>query len=192
MLSRFNFYPHGDIRRLNGAKENTYTAGVVCAKVARYPERLYHPERLVNPMRRVGKKGEGRFEEISWDEALDLIAQKFLQAEAEYGAESIWPYYYAGTMGQVQRDSIHRLRHAKGYSRQFDSFCTNMAWTGFIAGTGRLAGPDPREMALSDQIVIWGTNPVATQVNVNDPCGCRAQENAARASLLSMSTRRRP
>ena len=161
-----HFYPHGDVRRLNGAKDNDYTAGVICAKVARYPERLYHPERLLKPLRRSGKKGERRFEEISWEAALDLIAEKFLAAEAEFGAQSVWPYHYAGTMGLVQRDSIHRLRHAKGYSRQFDSFCTNMAWTGYVAGTGRLAGPDPREMAASDQIVIWGTNPVATQVNV--------------------------
>ena len=161
-----HFYPHGDVRRLNGAKDNDYTAGVICAKVARYPERLYHPERLLKPLRRSGKKGERRFEEISWEAALDLIAEKFLAAEAEFGAQSVWPYHYAGTMGLVQRDSIHRLRHAKGYSRQFDSFCTNMAWTGYVAGTGRLAGPDPREMVVSDQIVIWGTNPVATQVNV--------------------------
>jgi len=161
-----SFDDQGKIKRLNGAKDNAYTAGVVCAKVARYAERLYHPERLLKPLRRVGKKGEGHFEEISWDDALDLIARKFLEAEAEFGAESVWPYHYAGTMGLVQRDSIHRLRHAKGYSRQFDSFCTNMAWTGYVAGTGKLAGPDPREMAVSDQIVIWGTNAVATQVNV--------------------------
>ncbi|PVB63407.1 molybdopterin oxidoreductase family protein [Labrenzia sp. 011] len=161
-----HFDADGRVKRLNGARDNSYTAGVICAKVARYAERLYHPDRLLKPLRRVGAKGEGRFEEISWDSALDLIAERFLSAEAEFGAESVWPYHYAGTMGLVQRDSIHRLRHAKGYSRQFDSICTNPAWTGYVAGTGRLAGPDPREMALSDQIVIWGTNPVATQVNV--------------------------
>ncbi|MBO6757079.1 MAG: molybdopterin oxidoreductase family protein [Roseibium sp.] len=158
--------PDGGIGRVRGAKDNTYTAGVICAKVARYAERLYHPDRLLRPLRRIGRKGERRFEEISWDAALDLIAERFLAAEAEHGAETVWPYHYAGTMGLVQRDSIHRFRHAKGYSRQFDTFCTNMAWTGYVAGTGKLAGPDPREMALSDQIVIWGTNPVATQVNV--------------------------
>ncbi|WP_417684061.1 molybdopterin-containing oxidoreductase family protein [Roseibium sp.] len=156
----------GRIGRVRGSSLNSYTAGVICAKVARYAERLYHPDRLLKPLRRVGTKGEGRFEEISWEAALDLIAEKFLAVEAEFGAQSVWPYHYAGTMGLAQRDSIHRFRHAKGYSLQFDSFCTNMAWTGYVAGTGKLAGPDPREMAVSDQIVIWGTNPVATQVNV--------------------------
>jgi anaerobic selenocysteine-containing dehydrogenase len=78
----------------------------------------------------------------------------------------VWPYYYAGTMGLVMRDGINRLRHVKRYSGQYSTICTNMAWTGYIAGTGKLAGPDPREMALSDCVVIWGTNPVHTQVNV--------------------------
>ncbi|WP_029057223.1 molybdopterin oxidoreductase family protein [Stappia stellulata] len=156
----------GMIGRVRGARDNAYTAGVICAKVARYADRLYHPDRLTKPLRRVGPKGEGRFEEISWDVALDAVAEAFLKAEAEHGAQSVWPYHYAGTMGLVQRDSIHRLRHAKGYSLQFDTICTNMAWTGYIAGTGKLAGPDPREMAVSDQVVIWGTNPVSTQVNV--------------------------
>ena len=69
-------------------------------------------------------------------------------------------------MGLVMRDGLERLRHAKRYSRQHSSICTTLAWTGFIAGTGKLAGPDPREMAKSDLVVIWGTNPVNTQVNV--------------------------
>lgn len=181
-----HFYPHGDVKRLNGAKDNAYTAGVICAKVARYPERLYHPDRLTKPLIRTGKKGEGSFEEISWDAALDLIAEKFLAAEEEFGAESVWPYHYAGTMGLVQRDSIHRLRHAKGYSRQFDSFCTNMAWTGYVAGTGSLTGPDPREMAKSDQVIIWGTNPVATQVNVMTHAIAARKKRGARIIVVDV------
>jgi anaerobic selenocysteine-containing dehydrogenase len=180
------FDADGKVRRLNGAKDNAYTAGVICAKVARYAERLYHPDRLLTPLRRVGRKGEGRFEAISWEAALDLIAERFLMAEAEYGAESVWPYHYAGTMGLVQRDSIHRLRHAKGYSRQFDTICTNMAWTGFVAGTGKLAGPDPREMALSDQIVIWGTNAVATQVNVMTHAIAARKKRGARLIVVDV------
>lgn len=159
-------FADGRIGRLRGARANAYTAGVICAKVARYSDRLYHPDRLTRPLKRVGPKREGRFEPVSWEEALDLVAAAFLKAEAEHGPQAVWPYHYAGTMGLVQRDSIHRLRHAKRYSRQFDTICTNMAWTGYIAGTGRLAGPDPREMAVADMVVIWGTNPVSTQVNV--------------------------
>lgn len=158
--------PEGKLGRFRGANSNSYTAGVICAKVARYAERLYHPERLLTPKRRKGEKGGGAWQEISWDAALDEIAEAFVKAEAAHGSEAIWPYFYAGTMGQVQRDSIERLRHAKRYSGFFGSICTNMAWTGYVLGTGALRGPDPREMAKSDCVVIWGTNAVATQVNV--------------------------
>ncbi|HEV7327738.1 MAG TPA: molybdopterin oxidoreductase family protein [Bosea sp. (in: a-proteobacteria)] len=154
------------IGRVRGNKRQSYTDGVICAKVARYAERIHHPDRLLHPLRRTGPKGSGAFERISWDEALDEIARRFLAIEAEHGAEAVWPYYYAGTMGLVMRDGINRLRHAKRYSGQYSTICTTTAWTGFIAGTGKLAGPDPREMAKSDCVVIWGTNPVHTQVNV--------------------------
>ena len=154
------------IGRVRGAEDNLYTAGVICAKVARYAERIHHPDRLTHPMVRTGPKGSGQFAPISWDDALDLVAEKFLAAEAKHGSEAVWPYYYAGTMGLVMRDGINRLRHVKKYSGFHSTICVNPAWTGFIAGTGKLAGPDPREMAKSDCVVIWGTNPVNTQVNV--------------------------
>ncbi len=154
------------IGRVRGARGQSYTAGVICAKVARYAERIHHPERLTHPLKRIGPKGAGQFQRISWDEALDITAQKFLVAETQHGAEAVWPYYYAGTMGLVMRDGINRLRHVKKYSGFHATICTTMAWTGFIAGTGKLAGPDPREMVKSDCVVIWGTNPVNTQVNV--------------------------
>src|ERR1700730_2918364 len=154
------------IGRVRGAEDNGYTAGVICAKVARYAERVHHPDRLLTPLRRRGAKGSGDFAPISWDDALDLVAEEFLAAEGRHGPEAIWPYYYAGPMGLVMRDGINRLRHAKRYSGFHSTICVNPAWTGFIAGTGRLAGPDPREMAKSDLVVIWGTNAVNTQVNV--------------------------
>jgi anaerobic selenocysteine-containing dehydrogenase len=154
------------VGRIRGAPDNDYTAGVICAKVARYAERIHSADRLTVPLLRTGPKGSGQFRPIGWDEALDRVADAFLAAEAEHGAEAVYPYYYAGTMGLVQRDGIHRLRHAKRYTRQFDTICTNPAWTGWIAGAGRLTGPDPREMALADCVVIWGTNAVTTQVNV--------------------------
>jgi anaerobic selenocysteine-containing dehydrogenase len=156
----------GTVGRIHGADDNGYTLGVVCAKVARYAEREHHADRLRQPLRRVGSKGEGRFEPLSWDDALDLVAENFLRAEQTSGAEAVWPYYYAGTMGLVMRDGINRLRHAKKYSGFHSTICVNPAFTGFAAGTGRIAGPDPREMARSDLVVIWGTNPVNTQINV--------------------------
>jgi len=154
------------IGRVRGSKDNDYTAGVICAKVARYAEREHHAQRLMHPLHRKGEKGAGDFERISWDDALDLVAENFLRAEHRYGAESVWPYYYAGTMGLVMRDGIHRLRHVKKYSGFHSTICVNPAYAGFAAGVGQIAGVDPREMAKSDLVVIWGTNAVNTQVNV--------------------------
>jgi anaerobic selenocysteine-containing dehydrogenase len=154
------------IGRVRGARDNDYTDGVICAKVARYAERIHHPGRLLEPLVRKGAKGSGEFVPASWDAALDLVAEKLLAAERRYGAQTVWPYYYAGTMGLVMRDGINRLRHTKKYSGFFSTICVNPAWTGYMAGTGRIAGPDPREMAKSDLVVIWGTNAVNTQVNV--------------------------
>ena len=174
------------IGRVRGSKENTYTAGVICAKVARYAERVHHPDRLQYPLIRAGGKGEGKWQRASWEAALDLVAERFEQAERAYGSQSIWPYYYAGTMGLVQRDSINRLRYAKRYSNQFDSFCTNMAWTGYFAGTGSLTGPDPREMAKSDCVVIWGTNAAATQVNVMTHAVRARKERGAKIVVIDI------
>ena len=122
------------IGRVRGAKDNSYTAGVICAKVARYAERIHHPDRLMTPLRRKGGKGGRDFEPISWDDALDITAQKMLEAEERYGAEAVWPYYYAGTMGLVMRDGINRLRHAKKYSNMFSTICVSLAQTGFKIG----------------------------------------------------------
>jgi anaerobic selenocysteine-containing dehydrogenase len=168
------------IGRVRGHEENTYTAGVICAKVARYAERIHHPDRLTRPLRRVGPKGSRQFAEISWEEALDRTAEGLLKAEREFGPESVWPYYYAGTMGRVHRDGINRLRHAKGYSGFYQTICINTAWAGYMAGTGKLAGADPREMAEADCVVIWGTNAVATQVNVMTHAVRARKERGAR------------
>jgi len=174
------------IGRIHGAADNDYTAGVICAKVARYAERLHHPARLLDPLRRKGAKGSGEWERISWDDALDLVAEKFLAAERRTGTEAVWPYYYAGTMGLVMRDGINRLRHVKKYSGYHSTICVNPSFTGFAAGTGRVAGSDPREMARADLVVIWGTNPVNTQVNVMTHVTRARKERGAKIAAVDI------
>ncbi len=174
------------IGRVRGSKIQTYTAGVVCAKVARYAERIHHPERLLYPMRRTGPKGSGQFARISWDDALDEVAARFDAAEREFGAQSVWPYYYAGTMGLVMRDGINRLSHVKKYSRFYSTICANVARVGFSIGTGKIAGVDPREMGISDLVVIWGTNPVNTQVNVMTHASRARKERGAKIAAVDV------
>jgi anaerobic selenocysteine-containing dehydrogenase len=155
------------IGRVRGSHRNTYTRGVICEKVGRYAERVHHPDRLLYPLRRVGPKGAGRFERIGWEEALDVVAEAFTRQARALGPETVWPYYYAGTMGLVQRDGINRLRHAMGYSRYYSTICVTLADTGWAAGVGAKRGVDLREIGEhSDLVVVWGGNPVNTQVNV--------------------------
>ena len=174
------------IGRVRGSKDNDYTAGVICAKVARYAERAHHAERLMHPLQRVGEKGAGEFRRVSWDDALDSVAEKFLKIEQRSGAEAVWPYYYAGTMGLVMRDSINLLRHVKKYSGFHSTICVNPAFAGFAAGTGKVAGADPREMAKSDLVVIWGTNPVNTQVNVMTHATRARKERGAKIAAVDI------
>ncbi|MGH7277267.1 MAG: molybdopterin oxidoreductase family protein [Candidatus Rokuibacteriota bacterium] len=155
------------IGRVRGSQRNTYTRGVICEKVARYAERTHHPERLLHPLKRVGPKGSRQFARIAWDEALDIVAGAFVEKAARHGPETVWPYYYAGTMGLVQRDGINRLRHAMRYSRWFSTICVTLSDTGWVAGVGMKRGVDLREIdEHSDLVVIWGGNPVNTQINV--------------------------
>jgi len=174
------------IGRIRGAKANSYTDGVICAKVARYAERVHHKDRLLHPLMRTGPKGSGQFTRISWDEALDRTADAMNTAERQFGADTIWPYYYAGTMGLVMRDGINRLRHVKRYAGQYNTICVTLAATGFHAATGKFMGPDPREMAKSDLIVIWGTNPVNTQVNVMTHAARARKERGAKIVAIDI------
>ena len=174
------------IGRVRGAKDNSYTLGVICEKVGRYAERIHHPDRLLHPLKRKGPKGSGEFMPISWDDAMGETAEALLRAEAKYGPQSVWPYFYAGTMGYVMRDGINRLRHAKGYSNLHDTFCVALSWSGYLAGTGAVSGVDPREMQKSDLIVIWGGNPVNTQVNVMTHAMKARKERGAKIACVDI------
>jgi anaerobic selenocysteine-containing dehydrogenase len=174
------------IGRVHGAEGHPYTQGVICAKVARYAERIHHPDRLTRPLRRVGPKGSAQFAAISWDEALDRVADAFLKAEREWGAESVWPNFYAGTMGLVMRDGINRLTHAKRYSRFFGNICVGISWPGYIAGTGRSSGISPAEMTKSEVVVIWGTNAATTQVNLMTHATRARKEHGAKIVAIDI------
>jgi anaerobic selenocysteine-containing dehydrogenase len=174
-------------RRTVGAvrgADNPYTAGVICNKVSRYAERVHHPDRVLHPMLRIGAKGDGAFRRIGWDEALDRIVAGFTQATARHGSEAAWVYSSAGTMGLVQRDGVFRLRHAMRWSGRKGTICSTIATAGWTAGCGRVSGADSREMAVADLNVLWGTNPVSTQVNVMTHVTRARKERGARLVVI--------
>ncbi|MDP6271055.1 MAG: molybdopterin-dependent oxidoreductase [Alphaproteobacteria bacterium] len=174
------------IGRIRGARDLAYTAGVVCEKMARYAERVHHPDRLSQPLRRVGGKGEGRFAPISWDDALAETAEAFKRAAARHGPESVWPYHSGGTLGVVQRWGMDRLRHVMGYSREHGSICVTPAVSGWQAGVGALRGVDPCEIAEADLIVVWGGNPVHTQVNLMHHIQRARKERGAKLAVVDV------
>jgi anaerobic selenocysteine-containing dehydrogenase len=157
----------GRLGKVKGSKRNPYTAGVICAKVSRYAERFHHEDRLAFPMRRNGPRGSGTFVRISWDDALDEVAEGLARAEQRHGSEAVWPYWYAGTMGFVQRDGIQRLTHVKRWSRFKSTICVMLSDNGWRAGYGKRWGVSAEEAgAHADLIIVWGANPVATHVNL--------------------------
>ncbi len=154
------------IGRIRGAADFPFTAGVVCEKVGRYAERVHHPDRLTHPLRRTGAKGEGEFERIGWDEALGTVASAFTAAAERHGPQTVWPYHSGGTLGVVQRYGLGRLSHVLGYSGMIGTICVTPAVSGWQAGVGAQRGADPVEIADADLIVVWGGNPVHTNVNL--------------------------
>ncbi len=146
--------------RLEGARDHPFTRGSLCAKVNDYPTRTYAPDRLLFPLRRVGAKGEGAFERITWDQALDTIAERFTAIIAAHGAEALLPFNYLGSMGVVQRRALMRIFHALGASRMYGSICG--ASGNVVAEEGHPRGFDPETIVDSRLVLLWGVNPLTT------------------------------
>src|SRR6266481_1736109 len=156
----------GRIVDVTGTAGHPFTQGVICGKVREYAERVHSPLRVLTPLRRAGVKGEGRFEPISWDDALAEIARRWRAIAAEHGGEAILPFSYAGSMGQVQFFAGHPLFHALGASRLDRSICVSTAYTGWRATVGQVTGNDSEQMVGADLVVLWGVNASYSTINV--------------------------
>lgn len=157
----------GRATRLKGDPSHPVTQGFLCSKVARYLEREYHPERLLHPLRRAGAKGEGRFERISWDEALDEIAKRLRRTVEKFGPESVLPYSYGGTLGFLQGSSMdRRFFHRLGASRLDRTICAAAGGAGLMEAYGRRMGTAPEDFAHARCIIAWGANILATNVHL--------------------------
>jgi anaerobic selenocysteine-containing dehydrogenase len=146
--------------RVAGDPDHPFTQGFLCTKVNRYVERTYHAERLTHPLRRTGAKGSGTFEPISWDDALDEIAERLSAvARSADGPQAILPYSYAGTMGLVQGSSMdRRFFHLLGASRLDRTICSMAGTVGMRMTLGANIGADAEGIPESDLVLLWGTN----------------------------------
>ncbi len=163
-----------------GDPDHGPTQGVLCTKVSRYPERVHHPQRLTTPLKRIGRKGEGRFQPIGWDEALALAAGR-LSDIARREPQAILPYSYAGTMGLVQGESVsQRLFHKIGASRLDRTICSAAGMAGLKYTYGGALGMHLEFFEESELILIWGANPIASSLHF----WTRAQEAKRRGARL--------
>jgi anaerobic selenocysteine-containing dehydrogenase len=151
----------GRATRVQGDPSHPVTRGFLCAKVAKYLDRVYSPDRVLYPMRRVGPKGRSdpNFERISWDEALDEIAQRFKQISAEFGSEAILPYSYGGTLGALNSSSMdRRFFHRLGASQLERTICSAAGEAGLESVLGIRLGTEPEQFRHSRYIVAWASN----------------------------------
>jgi anaerobic selenocysteine-containing dehydrogenase len=151
---------------VNGRKDHPFTRGYLCSKVKRYDQRVYSDERIICPMRRIGAKGEGHFQRISWDEALDEISANFKESIIKYGAESILPCSYLGHQGLL--NGLHcgdRFFNELGASIGERTFCNATASKAFQMVAGPTGGLDPESFSFSNLIIVWGMNPIATSIH---------------------------
>ena len=177
----------GRVTRVAGDPDHPPTHGALCTKVSRYAERTYHPERVLTPLKRVGRKGEGRFEPVGWDHALHDIATR-LKAIAAIDPEAILPYSYAGTMGLVQGDGMAaRFFHKLGASLLDRTICASAGAAGLMATYGGKVGMHAEFFAESRLILIWGSNPITSSVHF---WNFAQQAKRAGAKLICIDPRR--
>ncbi len=176
---------NGRAVKIAGDPDHPVTQGFLCAKVNRYLERTYHRERLTTPLRRVGPKGEGRFERISWSEAIAEISTKLKAIiNSPDGAQAILPYSYAGTMGYVQGESMdRRFFHTLGASKLDRTICSTAGGMGMRMTVGGNLGADPEGAAESDLILLWGTNTLTSNPHFW-PFVLQAKEKGARVICI--------
>jgi anaerobic selenocysteine-containing dehydrogenase len=158
----------GRVTRVDGSHRNPYTDGYICAKVRRFADRLYSPLRVQYPQKRIGPKGEGRFERIRWDEATDIIARELRRVIAESGPAAIVPYHYGGSNGLFNEEGADaRFFHRLGASELLKTICA--APTGAVSRAmyGTMSGVPPQDYERAKCIILWGVNPAATSIHLH-------------------------
>ncbi len=179
---------NGRAVEVRGDPEHPFTQGFLCAKVNRYLERVYHPDRVLHPMRRVGKKGEGRFERISWQDALDEIARRYKDILQAWGPQAILPYSFSGTLGLLNYGSMdRRFFHGLGASHLDRTICATAGAMGLTYTQGNAMGMDAECFDGARTILLWGTNTLTSNPH-QWPFLLEARKKGAR--LIAIDPRR--
>jgi anaerobic selenocysteine-containing dehydrogenase len=157
----------GKVIQIDGSRKNPVTEGYICAKVRKFGERVYGPDRLLYPAVRTGRKGEGRFKRVTWDEALELVAERFQRAKREAGAQSILPYSYGGSNGLLTQDNFDAMLWRRfGTSRLARTVCAAPTGAANMALYGKMPSITYQDYPEAKLIVLWGVNPSASGIHI--------------------------
>jgi anaerobic selenocysteine-containing dehydrogenase len=151
--------------KVSGDPDHPFTRGTLCVKMNHYQKTVHSPLRLTHPLLRTGARGSGEYRPISWEEAINRIAERWQKIINQYGSEAILPYSYAGTMGLIQRNAGHPFFYRLGASRLDRTICSPAKDVGWKAVMGETPGPHPDEVAESDLVILWGINAVSTNIH---------------------------
>ena len=176
---------NGKVTGFGGDKENPLINGKLCGKMETFPQDItYNPDRILNPLKRVGLKGEGRFEKISWEQAIKEVAEKLKESVALNGGESVLPFGYMGTQGIIQKAAMSNRFFAKlGASKMAETICGSTAITGNLITNGQIIGVLPEDIVLSRHIILWGTNTKNSNVHLW-PLVLEAKEQGAKIIVI--------
>ncbi len=157
----------GRIAKVDGSRRNPFTAGYICAKVRRFPERVYSPLRVLHPQRRVGRKGAGIFERITWAQAIDTIAERFKRVIATDGPQAILPYHYGGSNGLLSEEAVDaRFFNRLGASVLLKTICAAPTDAAYRAMYGTMGSVPPEDYHFARVIILWGVNPAVTGIHL--------------------------
>jgi len=178
----------GRILEIDGSHKNPVTGGYICAKVRKFGERVYGPDRLLHPAIRVGAKGQGKFSRVRWEEALDLIVDRFRQAKAAHGGESILPYSYGGSNGLLTQDNLDaQLWRRFGTSRLARTLCAMPTGMANQSLYGKMPSVTYQDYPSAKLIVLWGVNPSASGIHLV-PYVREAQKQGAKLVVIDPRT----
>jgi anaerobic selenocysteine-containing dehydrogenase len=178
----------GKIVTIDGSRKNPITDGYICAKVRKFGDRVYGPDRLLYPAVRSGPKGSGRFTRVTWDEAIELVASRFLSAKATAGAESILPYSYGGSNGLLTQDNLDaQLWRRFGTSRLARTVCAAPTGAANMALYGKMPSVSYQDYPAAKLIILWGVNPSASGIHII-PFVREAQKQGAKLVVIDPRT----
>jgi anaerobic selenocysteine-containing dehydrogenase len=175
---------HGKVIKIDGSQKNPVTEGYICAKVRKFGERVYGPDRLLYPAVRKGRKGEGQFKRVPWDEAFELIVDRFQRAKREAGAASILPYSYGGSNGLLTQDNFDaQLWRRFGTSRLARTVCAAPTGAANMALYGKMPSVVYQDYPEAKLIILWGVNPSASGIHLI-PFVREAQKRGAKLVVI--------